>query len=154
MSRRSGLWGTAHSRLPSGIYVFIPSSVLFEPPTTYRPFTVLPFWSFDIPSLHTRNGVYGFSPVDTPSLYYMNSSFRHRQSICYLAITKADISTSVLSTTSSFGFIVFRCSITIPATMLSTLRVARYHATRKTRFRCCGLQLIGRTFAIRYMKRP
>ena len=136
------------------MYVFIPSSVLFGPPTTYRPFTVLPFWSFDIPSLHTRNGVYGFSPVDTPSLYYMNSSFRHRQSICHLAITKADISTSVLSTTSSFGFIVFRCSITIPATMLSTLRVARYHATRKTRFRCCGLQLIGRTFAIRYMKRP
>ena len=111
-------------RLPSGIYVFIPSSVLFEPPTTYRPFTVLPFWSFDIPSLHTRNGVHGFSPVDTPSLYYMNSSFRHRQSICHLAITKADISTSVLSTTSSFGFIVFRCSIFMVTGMLTVISLA------------------------------
>lgn len=100
----------------------MPSSVLFGSPTTCRPFDIVPIRFFAIPPLHIRGGECRFSPVCTSSLYYMNSSLRHRHVLKFSSLANPRMLISVRVTTSSYGTIVFRCSITIPITTLSTLR--------------------------------
>ena len=100
----------------------MPSSVLFGSPTTCRPFDIVPIRFFAIPPLHIRGGECRFSPVCTSSLCYMNSSLRHRHVLKFSSLANPRMLISVRVTTSSYGTIVFRCSITIPITTLSTLR--------------------------------
>lgn len=100
----------------------MPSSVLFGSPTTCRPFDIVPIRFFAIPPLHIRGGECRFSPICTSSLYYMNSSLRHRHVLKFSSLANSRMLISVRVTTSSYGTNVFRCSITIPITTLSTLR--------------------------------
>ena len=50
------------------------------------------------------------------------------------------------TTESALRFMVFRRSIAVPATLLSTLSPLHYCNTLKTRFKCCGQQLICQDF--------
>ena len=84
-----------------------------------------------------------FSPVDINSLYNMNSSNQHRRGMQNLTIT---INTYVVfhpdHDVDPLMTLGFRCSIAIPVILLSTLSLQRYRGRLKTRFKCCGQQLI------------
>ena len=81
----------------------MPSSVLFGSTTTCNPFGIVPIWFFAIPPLHIRSGECRFSPVCTSSLYYMNSSLRHRRVLEFSPLTNPRMLISVRVTTSSYG---------------------------------------------------
>ena len=120
-----------------------------------NPFCRPPFLVVWHTARHTPGGEFRLSPVDVSLLCCMNGSLRHRRADCLLAHDAGNrVGFRSANSVATRVDLVFRCSIAVPTTMLSTLRSIRYRIPRKTRFRCRGSRLTGRTFPVRYVKRP